>query len=306
VNAGDFGAKITCGTCHAGHNSPQGLQPAQMMTADEAAAFAARQAAMAARQGGAARPGGAGDAGRGAPPQGAPGPGGGQRGPQTPPPPADPIIDKYIAALGGAAVVDKLDSRVMTGTLTSRAMQTMAFTIEQKGAKYREAIQSQPSPVTNGYDGETGWVQAGDKVADIDGFLLQQLQRNADLMLARQLRVKYANLTAARPGQRLSLAPGATPIDVNVLTGSPATDVTERFYFDATSGLLLRRVVQTRTALRGSLVEQYDYSDYKVVSGVKMPFTIKRTNWNTVDTLTIADIKTNTPIDDARFAKPKG
>ena len=42
------------------------------------------------------------------------------------------------------------------------------------------------------------------------------------------------------------------------------------------------------------------------MAGVMMPFTIKRNNWNTLDTLTVTDIKANAPIDDARFAKPKG
>ena len=36
-----------------------------------------------------------------------------------------------------------------------------------------------------------------------------------------------------------------------------------------------------------------------------MPFEIKRTNWNTLDTLKISDIKVNTNIDDAKFAKPR-
>ena len=49
-----------------------------------------------------------------------------------------------------------------------------------------------------------------------------------------------------------------------------------------------------------------DYSDYKPVAGVMMPFTIKRTNWNTLDTLTVVDVKARRPIDDARFARPKG
>jgi hypothetical protein len=53
------------------------------------------------------------------------------------------------------------------------------------------------------------------------------------------------------------------------------------------------------------MVEQFDYSDYKDVAGVKMPFTIKRTSWNAVDTLTIADIKPNAQIDDAKFARPR-
>ena len=93
---------------------------------------------------------------------------------------------------------------------------------------------------------------------------------------------------------------------MNLIQGSLAPTVTERFYFDVTSGLLLRHQVITRTPLNGTLTETIDYSDYRPVAGVMMPFTIKRNNWNTIDTLTVTDIKANTTIDDARFAKPKG
>jgi hypothetical protein len=39
------------------------------------------------------------------------------------------------------------------------------------------------------------------------------------------------------------------------------------------------------------------------VAGVKMPFTIKRTDWAQLDTITVVDVKPNAAIDDARFVK---
>ena len=303
VNAGDFGGRVNCGTCHAGRNQPAGLQLATMLTADQIAAMAAQ----------AARQGGAGGQ-RGAPGAGGPPPAGGQPGAQggrgqqgPPPPPIDDVINKYLEAIGGQAAVAKLQSRVITGMLTNRAAQTSAFTIEEKGDKYRESVQSQPVAVTRGFDGTAGWMQNNERVSELTGFPLQQALRNADLMLPLQLKTKYTNLQAGRP-TRLPGAPGTTPVDVNLLQGSPAPYVTERLYFDATTGLLLRRTVTTSATpatLRGTLTEQFDYSDYRPVAGVKMPFEIKRTNWNTLDTLKISDIKANTPIDDAKFAKPR-
>ena len=78
--------------------------------------------------------------------------------------------------------------------------------------------------------------------------------------------------------------------------------VTETLSFDTDSGLLLRRVVQTKTAY-GALAEQVDYSDYKDVAGIKIPFTIKHTTWNQVTTEKFTDAKVNAQIDDALFAK---
>jgi hypothetical protein len=133
--------------------------------------------------------------------------------------------------------------------------------------------------------------------------------RNADLGLPLHLKDRYQNLTAGRPARLAGATPGSPAVDVNLLTGSPAQYVTERLYFDATSGLLVRRTITTSAtpaSLRGSLNEQIDYGDYRDVAGVKIPFEIKRTNWNTLDTLKIVDVKPNAQVNDATFAKPKG
>jgi Photosynthetic reaction centre cytochrome C subunit len=49
---------------------------------------------------------------------------------------------------------------------------------------------------------------------------------------------------------------------------------TTRFYFDAQSGLLLRRITFTPSPV-GDIPMQTDYSDYRDVSGMKLPFTIR-------------------------------
>jgi len=91
--------------------------------------------------------------------------------------------------------------------------------------------------------------------------------------------------------------------DTTVITGRAGV-ITEQFYFDAASSLLVRRIITTRTPL-GSLREQVDYADYRPAGGVKVPFEIKRTNWDTLDTFKASDVKVNAPIDDARFVRPR-
>jgi photosynthetic reaction center cytochrome c subunit len=281
INAGGFGVTANCATCHNGKNRPPGLQMAAMMTAEEMAAMAARAAGP-----GAGTPAGP-PAGRG-------------QAQQPPAPAAEDVINKYMTAMGGQAALDKLQTRVMSGTLTMRTGQTPPFTIEEKGNKYRETIGVAANTLTRGFDGSTGWVQSGATIVDLSGYVLQQVTRTADLKLAAQIRERYSNLQAARPTKL-----AGTQIDVNVLTGTVAPGVTERLSFDLNSGLLLRRVISTRTPM-GTLTEQIDYADYRVVAGVKMPFEIKRTNWNTLDTLKVVDVKPNAQIDDARFSRPKG
>src|SRR5579871_1034974 len=277
ANSADYGLNgVNCGTCHAGNNSPRGLQPAQMMTPDQVAAMLAQQAQAAARQGGS-----------GAPPAGAPG-GAGGRGAQTPARPIDDVLAKYIDALGGKAAVDKLQAVTITGTVLNRASQSMPFTIDEKGAKYREAVDAPGGAVVRAFDGTAGWSATGTRVVALDGFPAQQIARDNILTLATTMKERYPNMTA-RAGQ-LAPAPGAAPIPVVTVSSGPAVNyTTETFVFDDSTGLLLRKTVRTATGLRGSLNEQWDYGDYRVVNGVKMPFEIKHTNWNTLDTYKVTD-----------------
>lgn len=295
INAGDSGVKVNCATCHQGRNQPAGLQPATPLTPEQIATMGAR-------------PGGAGPAG--APPQGAPGAAGARPGgagaPAAPAnPPLDDVIAKYVTAMGGEAAINKINSIVMTGTLVNRMNQSSGFTIEQKGMKFREATDG-PQGTTWGFDGKSGWVQGGPVVSDIAGVRLTQALRLNDLGRATQLKTRYTNLTSGRPSRLPSATPGGAAVDVNLIQGNTADNVTERLYIETSSGLLLRRQIITRTPLNGSLTETIDYSNYKPVSGVMIPFTIKRTNWNSLDTITVVDVKAGAQIDDARFTKPKG
>jgi hypothetical protein len=110
---------------------------------------------------------------------------------------------------------------------------------------------------------------------------------------------KYKNIQVLTSGRPMPI----NGKDTTVVTGRAGL-VTEQFYFDSASGLLLRRVVTTRTPL-GQLREQIDYADYRPSGDVKIPFEIEITTWNALDTFTIADAKVNVPLDDARFARPK-
>ena len=309
VNAGDFGAKINCATCHQGHNEPLGLVAAVPYTEAQLAAMAAQAARQAGPGPGAGGPGGAPGGARpgGAPgqPAGAQQPGGARPAP-PPPPPVEPIIEKFIAAMGGQANLDKLQSRVLIGTVVNRANQSMPFTIEEKGNKFHSVVTDPRGVLSYGFDGKSGWGQAGTAIVDLEGFKLQQAMRLNDLRRVADFAKRYTNLQAGRPTRLPARTPGGTPINVNLVQGDVAPDVQERLFIDATSGLLLRRQIISRSPYNGALVETIDYSDYKDVAGVQVPFTIKFNNWNTLETYTIVDVKTGAAIDDARFSKPTG
>jgi hypothetical protein len=80
--------------------------------------------------------------------------------------------------------------------------------------------------------------------------------------------------------------------------GSP-----EKLYFDAQTGLLVRKYSEAKTAL-GRFPTQTDYEDYREVDGVRLPFTIRWAIPGRVWGRKIAEVTQNVPLDDALFNSP--
>ena len=290
VNAGgdEFGKlKINCGTCHQGQGRPAGLQQATMMTTEQMVQANTMQTMMALR---AANP----------PGPGGPGGGGGGRNGPPPGPPAAEVLKKYADALGSAAA--GMQSRELTGIVTTRTAQVVPFSIKQKGAMYLETVNSVPAPQTIGFDGTAGWMKGGERPGDLKGFALESALRGADMSLATEIQTKYPKLESTKRAN-FTLAQGGAPFDAIILRGINGK-TSEQFIFDAETGLLMRRVTRTDTALSGSLVETTDYTQYRAESGVMTPHKIIRSNWNTYDTFAISKVVINGNVDDAAFRKP--
>jgi hypothetical protein len=73
-------------------------------------------------------------------------------------------------------------------------------------------------------------------------------------------------------------------------------------HFDE-AGMLVRLVRWTETAA-GPVPVQIDYSDYRDVAGVKMPFTWTTTWTNGQSFIKLKEMRPNVRIDDSRFARP--
>jgi hypothetical protein len=99
---------------------------------------------------------------------------------------------------------------------------------------------------------------------------------------------------------------GATAIDdkeVIVLRGTNPRQSPVNFYFDDASGLLVRVVRFVDTAV-GRVPTQIDYSDFREVAGVKMPFKWIVTWTNGQSTTELTEMQPNVQIEAARFARP--
>ncbi len=93
--------------------------------------------------------------------------------------------------------------------------------------------------------------------------------------------------------------------DAYVIVATRVDTKRERLFFDAETGLLLRRATVTQTPL-GLIPQESNYEDYREVDGVKIPFTIRilTVDQGSTSTRKYTEIKVNAPVDDSTFNKP--
>jgi outer membrane lipoprotein-sorting protein len=90
---------------------------------------------------------------------------------------------------------------------------------------------------------------------------------------------------------------------VQVIQDAARGDAGTKLYFDNQSGLLLRQVRYVDTAV-GVIPTRIDYSDYRTVAGVKMPFRRVVTWTDGRSTIELSDVQPNARVDAAKFAAP--
>ena len=216
-------------------------------------------------------------------------------------PTADQVLDKYTAALGDTATIEKITSRVMKGNWLAPNGATVGYEVYQVAPSRIYAVLNTPRQgvIERGYNGTVGWEKRQNGIREIEGEQLAYLLRYPGMVTGgAKLKTMFTRVGFG----------GKDKIDgrdVFVLRATTADNKRERLFFDAQTGLLVRRVLSTPTMI-GVIPQQVDYDDYRDVDGVKMPFTIKISalDQNYTATLKFTEIKLNVPVDDAKFNKP--
>jgi hypothetical protein len=220
------------------------------------------------------------------------------------PRPADPILDKFIQALGGAQRLAKLTSFVAKGSYVGfgetdkTPMEIFAKAPEQRSMIVHTTIGDN----VTAYDGHIGWTAAPAAntpvpVLELSDGELEGAKLDADLSFPAGLKQTLRQWRAGLP---------ATIDDREVLVVQGTSDgrYPVDFYFDPKSGLLLRVVRYSESPL-GLNPTQIDYADYRDVAGVKMPFRWTITWLSGRSTIELTGVQPNVPIDAAKFAKPR-
>lgn len=215
-------------------------------------------------------------------------------------PTVEQILDKYLAALGGRTALLKITSRVATGTIdVPAAGATGTFQLWAKAPNKMVSVihLEGRGDVRQGCDGKIAWeLYPQSDVRELSGQELSTTLRAATFYAPIHIRELYGKLTVK----------GTIPVDGKdawLIESDPGDGTFVQMYFDAQSGLLVRRDLES-TGLEGHETTESFYSDFREVDGIKLPFVLKQIGENNPYTLTFQEYKDNVPLDDALFARP--
>jgi len=216
-------------------------------------------------------------------------------------PTAAQILDKYLQAIGGAQRAATLTSYVAKGMYSGYGPEGVPRPVEiyAKAPNQKTTIVRDPEAGDNvtTFSGTAGWISAPFRpidVLELHGAELDSARADAELLFP-------ASVKQALTGMRTSndFINDRTTLVVQGSKGGAIVTM----YFDEETGLLTRLVRSTPSPV-GRLPVQIDYSDYRDVAGLKMPFKWTMTWLDGRSNYELSEIQPNVAVDAARFAKP--
>ena len=215
-------------------------------------------------------------------------------------PPVEEVFDAYVEAIGGAEAVERIESVVIQGTYTgfeTGHIDTPFELYAQAPDRRTRIFHKTSGEHRRVYDGQNGWNSNpdmpvplipnsggnlyGDRVGAILSFPAR-IQENFSRWVVSYVFVGDETFTVAQ--------------------GIQGAELPVNFYFDE-SGLLVKVLYWTETAV-GPVTSMIEYTDYREVDGVMVPFFWSE-SWTTgMIESTLTDVEFNVPIDAARFNEP--
>jgi len=218
-------------------------------------------------------------------------------------PTADDTLNRYIQALGGSERLAALTSFVGKGSYEGfdsyHGKVALEVYANARGQRTVIAHTQNGDSVTT-YDGRNAWIMGPDKPVSVlqlaPGGDFDGVKLDSDLAFPAKLKQALTDWRTGFPTTTINDRPVQV---VQAMAGGSRV----KLFFDSETGLLSRVVRYSKTIV-GPVPIQIDYSDYRQIAGVKMPFQWRLTWTDGQSTYTLDDVQPNVAIDPAKFGKP--
>lgn len=213
------------------------------------------------------------------------------------------VLDRYEEALGGQEALNKIKSRILkTAPVNPKAKEVTEIFVKAPG-RVLQVYQSEGYSTHAGFNGQQAWQYDSENSywGLLDKGQRITLIQESELYPGNRLRNGYTQLAILgreKIGER----------DAYILGGVSPEDAQERFWFDAGSGLLLRRRTE-QLSIFGWVPIQVDFEDYRQVDGVKLPFILRWSSFRSFGmgyhtARRVLEVHDNVEISDERFDPP--
>lgn len=213
-------------------------------------------------------------------------------------PNASDVLDKYVAAVGGTAAIEKISSRVGTGKVTFAAGPALPVQISWKApGKQIMTVHLPAGDSTTVWNGRAGWLSSpGAPVHETNEADFEGARLDADLQLPIHVKQLFSDIKV------IGVEKVRDRDAVLLLASNPGQSGLELF-FDAQSGLLLRQLRFSKSPL-GLNPTRIDYDDYKDFDGVKVPLHMTIARPRTKLDIQFDQVSQNVAVDDGLFEAP--
>ncbi|MGA8038403.1 MAG: c-type cytochrome [Candidatus Acidiferrales bacterium] len=217
-------------------------------------------------------------------------------------PSAQSILEKYLAAAGGATAIEAVKTRKQSGYLhiddqIEPESQKFPITIYSEGPDKRvSSTHMGTNDSITAYNGKVGWLTTPVGVRPMNAQETQAASIDAQLYFPVRLPQLYQDFKV-EPGEVID----GKQTYLVLANGKDQPPLS--LYFDQDSGLLVRQLRYTETAL-GRLPTQIDYADYREDGDVTIPYRWTLARVNGRFTIEIELVKENLPIDENVFVMP--
>jgi outer membrane lipoprotein-sorting protein len=216
-------------------------------------------------------------------------------------PSVDQILSKYVQAIGGAQRLGSYTSFVAKGSYSGYDTDNQKAPVDiyaKAPAQMTTVVHAPLGDSVRVFDGRFGWIASPDRpipLLPLTGGAVTGAKVDATLVFSTGIKQLYPEWRVAETSIEGK--------DVWMIEGIAPGQLPLKLYFDQESGLLVRALRLIDTVI-GYNPTQLDFSDYRLVNGIRVPYHLVTTWTDNQTTVDLTNVQVNTAIDAAKFAQP--